>query len=91
LQFRAGLTADWIPNAAYFRRDWSLRPAGKVWQDLVLKQWWTETMTVTNRKGECEVRGLLGSYKIDVEAGGKRKSVEAPLGRDGAKLEVSLD
>jgi GH35 family endo-1,4-beta-xylanase len=25
----------WKPNGAYFRRDWSIRPAGRVWQDLV--------------------------------------------------------
>ena len=33
--------ARWIPSGAMMRRDWSLKPNGKVYQDLVFKTWWT--------------------------------------------------
>jgi len=29
----------WRPDAAYFRKDWSIKPAGRVWIDLVMHKW----------------------------------------------------
>jgi hypothetical protein len=32
----------WRKNATIFRKDWSLKPSGNVYRDLVFKQWWTD-------------------------------------------------
>ena len=81
----------WIPSAAYYRADWSLRPAGQVWKDLVFKTWWTDTTVRTGASGESAVRGFLGEYEVTVRAGDAVKTVPARLGTDGAKIAVSLD
>ena len=81
----------WIPNAAYYRSDWSLRPAGQVWQDLVRKQWWTDTTLRTGPGAEAGVRGFLGEYEIVVRSGDVEKTVTARLGADGTKVVVALN
>ncbi len=83
--------AHWIPNAAYFRADWSPRPAGTVWQDLVRRQWWTDARGTADKDGAYAARGFLGDYTIEASAGGISKSVPATLTRSGAKVEVALE
>ena len=78
----------WIPSAANYRSDWSLRPAGQVWQDLVRKQWWTDTTLPTGPTGEASVRGFLGDYEITVRTGGVEKVVPVQLGAGGVKVAV---
>jgi GH35 family endo-1,4-beta-xylanase len=59
--------AHYIPNAALHRADWSLRPAGAVWYDLVFREWWTpEQQAVTDARGEIHLRGFHGDYAIEV-------------------------
>jgi len=78
--------AHWKDNSPIFRRDWSLKPAGKAWMDLVLKEWWTDTTGVTGADGRLAVRGFLGRY--EVAAGGRTVSVDLP--RAGTEVEVRL-
>ena len=39
----------WRPDAALFRNDWSIKPNGQVWKDLVLK-WWRTNSEGTSRR-----------------------------------------
>ena len=32
----------WQPPGAMIRKDWTLKPNGQAWMDLVLKEWWTD-------------------------------------------------
>ena len=80
----------WIPAAAYYRADWSLRPAGQVWQNLVRKTWWTDTTAQTGAQGGISLRGFLGDYEIRVRADGVEKTVPVKLGKDGAKISIEL-
>ena len=80
----------WIPNAAFYRADWSARPAADVWRDLVFKQWWTDVRGTTGATGEYRTRGFLGDYVVEVEAGAMKQSVTAKLDRTGTRLEVTL-
>lgn len=81
----------WNPSAALIRKDWTLKPNGRAWMDLVLKQWWTDTITTTAGDGSCTTRGFLGDYKVTVKAGGKEKSALIRLTAPGAKMLVVLD
>jgi hypothetical protein len=52
----------WRPNAALFRQDWSLKPNGLAWSNLVFKEWWTTTSVVADANGLVTVRGFKGDY-----------------------------
>lgn len=81
----------WKPNAALFRRDWSVKPNGQAWMDLVLKQWWTEVAGKTAADGRFATRGFLGDYEVTVTAGGKTNTVRAALPQAGATVAVTMD
>jgi len=83
--------AHWRPQGAMFRRDWSLKPNGEVYKDLVFKKWWTNADGKTNGQGTYATRGFLGDYEIEVKAGNKAKTVKATLTKEGAKADVVLD
>ncbi len=81
----------WRPDGAYFRRDWSVKPAGQAWMDLVLKEWWTRAEGRTDGRGEFKVRGFLGDYEVEAEAGGRKKAAAVTLGRPGSAAKIALD
>lgn len=80
----------WKPAAALWREDWTLKPAGEVFVDLVANQWWTTETLTTDEHGKCQVRGFLGDYRVTVEYGDRSKEVSATLSRDSALLRVQL-
>jgi GH35 family endo-1,4-beta-xylanase len=54
----------WKPRAALWNRDWSLRPHGRVWVDLLKKQWWTNVEGRTDASGNYQLRGYCGEYEV---------------------------
>jgi len=83
--------AHWRPAGAMLRRDWSPKPNAQVYEDLVFKKWWTNTAGKTDGQGAYTTRGFLGDYDIEVQAGGKTKTVRATLSKGGSKVECVLD
>ena len=80
----------WRPQAALFRRDWSVKPNGRVWQALVFDEWWTQVTAKTDADGRLTVRGFLGDYAVTVTAGERSKTVSLALPKDGASATVRL-
>ena len=80
----------WIPNAAFYRADWSARPAAEAWRELVFKQWWTDLRGTTTGAGEYAARGFLGEYAIEVQAGGRTQTKTVRLERSGTRVAVTL-
>ena len=80
----------WRPQAALFRRDWSIKPNGRAWQDLVFKDWWTDAAAKTDAQGRISVRGFLGDYEVTAEAGGKAVTARASLSKNGTIVAVTL-
>lgn len=68
----------WRPHAALFDRDWTIRPHGKVWKQLVHQQWRTDAKGKTDSTGRYKTRGFLGRYEVTVStsAGVSRRTVE---------------
>ncbi len=61
--------AHWRGNAPLFNEDWTIKPAGEIFIDLVYDQWWTEESGFTNANGEFSLRGFKGSYEIRIDCG----------------------
>ncbi len=78
--------AHWIPSAAYYRADWSLRPAGQAWRDLVFRDWWTNVDGIAAADGTFKTRGFLGDYEIEVESGGKKTTIKARIEKAGSRV-----
>lgn len=74
----------WRPNAALWRKDWSLKPAGQAYLDLVYKQWWTDTEAETGADGLARIRGFLGAYEVSTPGA----SVTTQLVHDGSSVEL---
>ncbi len=83
--------AHWRPQGAMMRRDWSLKPNGQVYRDLVFNKWWTNADGKTNAQGAYATRGFLGDYEIEVKSGAKSKTVKVALPKGGTKAEVVLN
>src|ERR1039458_4820567 len=62
--------AHWEPPAAMIRLDWSTKPNYDAWNDLIYRQWWTDTSGVTGADGVFRTRGFLGDYDIEVTING---------------------
>jgi GH35 family endo-1,4-beta-xylanase len=83
--------SHWRPRGAMLRRDWSPKPNGEVYKDLVFKRWWTNADGKTGAQWTYATRGFLGDYEIEVKAGGKSKTERVSLTKEGAKVECVLD
>ena len=79
-----------VSNAPLFREDWTLKPSGQAYVDLVFRQWWMEETAKADATGALRTRGFLGQYDIAASAGGKSGLVQADLGKDGATIVVTL-
>ncbi len=83
--------AHWRPRGAMLRRDWSLKPNGEAYQELVFKRWWTNADGKTAASGTFTTRGFLGNYEIEVRSGGKSKTIPASLPKEGVTVECVLE
>jgi endo-1,4-beta-xylanase len=80
----------WLPQAALYRLDWSIKPNGKVWNDLIFKQWWTNVTGTSNSSGSYSTRAFLGRYKITATKDGKIISRTVSLPKAGATFTLTL-
>jgi len=81
---------DWRPDAALFRKDWSIKPNGQVWKDLVLGKWWTRADGFSAADGTFSTRGFLGDYDVKVTAGNRSQSSKFFLPHDGRAVDIVL-
>jgi endo-1,4-beta-xylanase len=72
-----------------YRNDWSEKPNGKVYRDLVLNQWRTRLIGLTNDDGRYRSRGFHGDYVAVVEMNGKRVEKTFTLAAD-AKAALAI-
>ncbi|MEQ9454718.1 MAG: endo-1,4-beta-xylanase [Phycisphaeraceae bacterium] len=58
--------AHWRPNAGMFRDDWSIKPNGEAYRELVFDQWWTDEQTTTHLDGTATLRAFHGRHDVSV-------------------------
>ncbi len=79
------------PQAALFlRQDWSSKPAGDVWKELVFHDWWTSKKGRTSPEGQFTTRGFLGEYEVSAHQAGRSKTETVLLTHQGANLRIQL-
>ena len=83
--------AHWRPRAALWNQDWTLRPHGQVWLDLVTKAWWTNAEGVTAADGKFSTRGFCGDYEIAIQSGKAAVTRRVTLPPTGTVLRVPLN
>lgn len=66
-------------NAPLFRKDWSLKPSGQAWMDLVFNQWWTDEKGISGADGRWSTRGFLGDYVVTVSHNGTTQTVHTTV------------
>jgi GH35 family endo-1,4-beta-xylanase len=80
----------WLPDAALYRQDWSLKPNGQAFKDLVFKTWWTNVSGTSDSNGAYSSRGFLGDYDVTVTANGKTVTQKFKLQKDSPEFAIKL-
>jgi GH35 family endo-1,4-beta-xylanase len=76
------------PNAAFYDDNWKPRKSMLAWDDMIKNVWHTSEDVTTAQNGSAVVRGFLGTYRIVVSKGGKKKAYSYNLkkGKGAVKL-----
>jgi endo-1,4-beta-xylanase len=80
----------WRSDAALWREDWSIKPAGQVWKDLIFDEWWTNETSKTDGYGKTINRVFNGNYEIIIDYKGKQY-VERLTVEDDFTIEIIID
>ncbi len=68
-------SSHWMPNAAFYNADWSIRPHGEMYKEMVFNQWWTpKTELATDDEGIAGAEGFLGTYKYTLTVEGAERT-----------------
>ena len=80
----------WKGDAPLFREDWSLKPSGQAFLDLVFDTWWTDVEGRTAADGTWAARGFLGDYAVTVTHGAEKTTQNVTLTSETGTIEVRL-
>lgn len=82
--------AHWKDDAPIFRTDWSLKPSGQAFFDLVFNTWWTQANTTTDVTGASTLRAFHGTHAINVSFEGTDVSTTVELMPGDGVQEVTI-
>jgi GH35 family endo-1,4-beta-xylanase len=74
--------AHWLPHAALYRSDFSIKPNGQAYEDLVFGNWWTDT-TGTTRSGAVSSEAFHGQYDVLVQYNGQNYNATVEVDDSG--------
>lgn len=82
--------SHWFPNAALWANDWTLRPHGKVYLDLVYGEWMTKREGKTDANGRLAGRAFFGDYEATITANGRTVTLpfQVAAGQDRISLRL---
>jgi len=78
----------WMPEAAFFGRDWNLLPVGRAYDHMVNHAWKTDVTAVTDAHGQVKVRGFLGTYRVTAEVENGSLTRQTQLHPSGQTLQI---
>ncbi|MEM9752630.1 MAG: endo-1,4-beta-xylanase [Planctomycetota bacterium] len=78
--------AHWRPDAALFDADWTIRPNGQAYLDLVYDEWWSNLDLATDADGDVETRVFRGEHRVEVTVDGETRVYDVTVGEDGLTL-----
>ena len=76
-------------NAALFRKNFAIKPAGKTYESLLTEEWWTHAQQNTNPDGTVQATCFLGRYNVVVKKGEQR--VQRQIVLEGGDMELAID
>lgn len=82
--------AHWHKNAPIFRKDWSLKPAGAAYRQLVQETFRTNASGKTDNAGVYSSRAFFGTYEVEVKRGDRRQVTRVELTSDSPAVVVQL-
>jgi hypothetical protein len=71
--------SHWKPETALWRKDWSEKPAAKVWKEWVGGKWKTDVCLKSDKEGKVAFRGFYGRYEVTVTGNGASCMTEVEL------------
>jgi GH35 family endo-1,4-beta-xylanase len=69
-------------GAALYRKDWTPRPAAKVYEKLVFQDWWTRASGSTAKSGDYRTRAFLGAHKVTAVVGKRTATATAAVAKN---------
>lgn len=81
----------WLDDSPFFREDWTIKPSGQAFLDLVFDEWWTQEMGSTDANGAFDTRAFLGTHIIEIEHNGSLTRDTIQLNGDQTTFEIQLD
>ncbi|MCA9126974.1 MAG: endo-1,4-beta-xylanase [Planctomycetales bacterium] len=81
--------AHYLPSAALYNSDFSIRPNGQAYEDLVFGQWWTDKYGTT-RNGQVQTNAMHGEYEVEVRYQGRVVSAHVSNFTGNAIVAVQL-
>ena len=80
----------WLPDAALYRKDWTIKPNGRAYKDLLFKKWWTNTSGSSDPNGRYATRGFMGDYKLSATVAGKTVTQKIRLEKSSGEFTIRL-
>jgi len=80
----------WLPIAASYRKDWSIKPNGRVLEELLTKTWWTDTTVTTGADGKATVKAFLGTHWMSTSIGNHQIRQKVVLEQAGKAFAAKL-
>lgn len=80
----------WKPRAALWRKDWTIKPSGQAYLDLVFRDWWTKTQGKSAADGACVLRGFFGKYRVTAAQGSKVTEAIVSLTKENRTATLTL-
>lgn len=77
-------------DAALFEMDFTPKPSGDLFIDLVRGQWWTDESCETDSTGQCTLEVFLGEHSVSVTGGSASAKADVSIGEAGATVPVAL-
>jgi endo-1,4-beta-xylanase len=84
---------QWLQNAGLYRKNWTEKPAGQMYRELVFEQWWTQENLTTDATGSAPTRAFYGQYKATVSQGDRQRVISfviTPQDKQGKDVTVTL-
>lgn len=81
----------WRPDSALYDESRELTPLGEAWQEFRFDEWWTQETGTTDEYGEYAVRGVTGTYDIEIDHCGTVVDRSITLPGSGSTIDIALE
>jgi len=80
----------WRPSGAMFRKDWSVKPNGVLWSNLIKKLWWTDETSLTDINGQVVIPAFHGRHHLELETDSEFFSKDVMVGKENYLFDLVI-